>query len=199
MDEYAVYKMYIALKLHFTTDGYDITKRNGKVKASRQAFAKRKDLFSIKKIAKTYTDEEVAHFLISNFVSGNRWGGMFDSDAGKTYLEWKGKMESLSYIFTNELDNLVAELEANNLTLKDSFRVINSQHPYILKAFLRNTISLETFTIIEKVCPFTQIFDSKLSSDLVWPDVSRLIKKYKPFLRIEKEKYDEIFRRRFNT
>ena len=55
MDEFGVYKMYIALKLHFTTDNYDITKRNGKVKASRQAFAKRKDLFSIRKIAKTYS------------------------------------------------------------------------------------------------------------------------------------------------
>ena len=68
MDEFSVYKMYIALKLHFTTDGYDITKRNGKVKASRQAFAKRSDLYSIKKISKTYTDEEVANFLIANFV-----------------------------------------------------------------------------------------------------------------------------------
>lgn len=199
MDEFAVYKMYIALKLHFTTDNYDITKRNGKVKASRQAFAKRKDLFSIKKIAKTYSDEEVAHFLISNFVSGNRWGGMFDSDAGKTYLEWKGKMESLSYIFTNELDNLIIELDSQGLTLKESFQITKSEHPYILRAYLRNTISLETFAIIEKICPFVDMFDSKLSSDLVWPDVSRLIKKYKPFLRIDKEKYNEIFRRRFNT
>lgn len=198
MDEFAVYKMYIALKLHFTTDNYDVIKRNGKIKASRQAFAKRKDLFSIRKIAKTYSDEEVAHFLISNFVSGNRWGGMFDSDAGKTYLEWKGKMESLSYIFTNELDNLIAELESRELTLKESFQITKSQHPYILRAYLRNTISLETFTIIEKICPFVDMFDSKLSSDLVWPDVSRLIKKYKPFLRIDKEKYDDIFRRRFN-
>ena len=45
MDEFAVYKMYIALKLHFTTDNYDVIKRNGKIKASRQAFAKRKDFF----------------------------------------------------------------------------------------------------------------------------------------------------------
>lgn len=197
MDEFAVYKMYIALKLHFTTDNYDITKRNGKVKASRQAFAKRKDLFSIKKIAKTYSDEEVAHFLISNFVTGNRWGGVFDSDAGKTYLEWKGKMESLSYIFSNELDSLDAELESQNMTFADSFQITKSQHPYILKAFLRRTISLETFTIIEKLYPFIDSFDSKLSSDLVWPDTSRLIKKYKPFLKIDKEKYYGLFERRY--
>ena len=196
MDEFGVYKMYIALKLHFTTDNYDITKRNGKVKASRQAFAKRKDLFSIRKIAKTYSDEEVAHFLISNFVSGNRWGGVFDSDAGQTYLEWKGKIESLSYIFTNELDNLIVELESQKMSFFDSFQITKSQHPYILRAYLRNTISLETLTIIEKVYPFVDNFDSKLSSDLVWPDISRLIKKYKPFLKIDKEKYNGLFERR---
>ena len=199
MDEFSVYKMYIALKLHFTTDNYDITKRNGKVRASRNAFSKRKDLFSIRKLAKSYSDEEVANFLISNFVSGNRWGGMFDADAGKTYLEWKGKMESLSYNFTNELDNLVAELESQKMTLVYSFQITKAQHPYILKAYLRSTISLETLTIIERVMPFVESFDSKLSADLVWPDVSRLIKKYKPFLKIDKEKYNGIFESRYGT
>lgn len=197
MDEFSVYKMYIALKLHFTTDGYDITKRNGKVKASRQAFAKRKDLHSIRKIAKTYSDEEVANFLVSNFVSGNRWGGIFDSDAGKTYLEWKGKIESLSYHFAQDLDRLSLELESVGMSFSDAFEITRSQHPYIIKAYLRNSISLETLVIIEKICPYLDEFDTKLSNDLIWPDVSRLIKKYKPFVKFDKEKYDGIFRKRF--
>ena len=71
----------MALKLHFTTDKYDVIKQKGKVRASRQAFAKRSDLFSINKIAKKFSDEEVANFLIANFVSGDRWGGLFDSEA----------------------------------------------------------------------------------------------------------------------
>ena len=197
MDEFSVYKMYIALKLHFTTDGYDITKRNGKVKASRQAFAKRSDLYSIKKISKTYTDEEVANFLISNFVSGNRWGGIFDSEAGKTYLEWKGKVEALPYVFTNELDNLVNSLELEGLIFEDAFKISKSEHPYILRAYLRKTISIETLVILEKIYPFVDKFNESLSGDIVWPDVARLITKYKPLLKIEKEKYNGIFRARF--
>ena len=73
MDAFEVYKYYMALKLHFTTDKYDVIEQKGKVRASRQAFAKRKDLFAINKVAKTYTDEEIANFLIANFVSGDRW------------------------------------------------------------------------------------------------------------------------------
>ena len=196
MDEFGVYKMYIALKLHFTTDNYDITKRNGKVKASRHAFAKRTDLFSIKKISKTYSDEEIANFLVSNFVSGDRWGGMFDSEAGKTYTEWKGKIESLTYNFIKDLDNLIDELDKDNLTFKDAFTITKSQHPYILKMFLRKSVSLETMVILEKVFPYLEYFDKELEGDILWPDTSRLIKKYKPFLKFDKDKYNEIFRKR---
>jgi len=196
MDEYSVYRMYLALKLHFTTDDYDVITQKGKVRASRQAFAKRKDLFSIKKIAKTYSDEEVANFLVANFVSGDRWGGMFDMDAGQRYKEWKKRVESLSYNFQQELDNLIEDAEGSKLSIDKIFEVSKGQHPYIIKAFLRNTISVETLVILERLNNFTDRFDREISDTIVWPDISRLIKKYKPFLLIDLEKYNAIFRRR---
>ena len=199
MDEYSVYKMYLALRLHFTTDNYDVILQKGRVRASRQAYAKRKDLFSIRKIAKSYSDEEVANFLVANFVSGDRWGGMFDLEAGQRYKEWKKRVESLSYNFEQELDNIVNDLEESNLKIKDIFTVSKGQHPYIIKAFLRNTISIETLVILERLNKFTERFDLEISDTVVWPDVSRLIKKYKPFLLIDMEKYDAIFRRRVGT
>lgn len=196
MDEYSVYKMYLALRLHFTTDNYDVIQQKGRVRASRQAYAKRKDLFSIRKIAKSYSDEEVANFLVANFVSGDRWGGMFDLEAGQRYKEWKKRVESLSYNFEQELDNILNDLEESNLKIEDIFAVSKGQHPYIIKAFLRNTISIETLVILERLNKFTERFDREISDTVVWPDVSRLIKKYKPFLLIDMEKYDAIFRRR---
>jgi len=199
MDEFGVYKMYLALKLHFTTDNYNVIESKGRVRASRHAFAKRKDLFSIRKISKTYNDEEIANFLISNFVSGNRWGGIFDSEAGKTYISWKGKMESLTYNFNKELDKIIDDLEAQGNSFADAFEITKAQHPYILKAYLRNDVSIETMVILEKVYPFVEQFDINLSSDILWPEISRMIKKYKPFLKIDKEKYNGILRRRFNS
>lgn len=196
MDEYSVYKMYLALRLHFTTDNYDVIQQKGRVRASRQAYAKRKDLFSIRKIAKSYSDEEVANFLVANFVSGDRWGGMFDLEAGQRYKEWKKRVESLSYNFEQELDNIINDLKESNLKIEDIFAVSKGQHPYIIKAFLRNTISIETLVILERLNKFTERFDREIGDTVVWPDVSRLIKKYKPFLLIDMEKYDGIFRRR---
>lgn len=196
MDEFSVYKMYIALKLHFTTDAYDVIKQKGRVRASRQAFAKRTDLFSIKKISKNYSDEEVANFLVANFVSGDRWGGMFDTEAGQRYTLWKKKIESLSYNFSQDLDNLIQECEDSGIDPKTIFVVSKGQHPYIIKAFLRKTIGIETLVILERLTGFIKIFDAEVNDTIVWPDISRLIKKYKPFLVIDMEKYDAIFRRR---
>jgi hypothetical protein len=199
MDEFSVYRMYIALKLHFTTDKYDVVKQRGKVKASRQAFAKRTDLFSIRKISKTYSDEEVANFLVANFVSGDRWGGMFDIDAGERYQLWKKKIESLSYNFSQELDALIEEMEDKNLKLSEIFSVQSGQHPYIIKAFLRKTISIETLVILEKLNKYVEVFDKEITDTVVWPDISRLIKKYKPFLSIDTEKFNGIFGQRIRN
>jgi hypothetical protein len=77
--------------------------------------------------------------------------------------------------------------------------VSKGQHPYIIKAFLRKTISLETLVILEKLNGFVEIYDKEISDTVVWPDVSRLIKKYKPFLILDLEKYDGIFRRRISA
>ena len=196
MDDFSVYRMYIALKLHFTTDNYDAIAQKGRVKASRIACNKRKDLFSIKKIAKTYSDEDVANFLVANFSSGDRWGGMFDTEAGKRFTEWKKKIESLSYVFTQDLDNIILELEEDGLKFEDIFKISNGQHPYIIKAYLRKTITLETLVILNKIYNYLDKFNLEITDTVVWPDVARLIKKYTPLLKINIEKYDATLRRR---
>lgn len=194
MDDFSVYRMYLALKLHFTTDNYDVIQQKGKVRASKSAFNKRKDLFSIKKIAKTYSDEDVANFLVANFVSGDRWGGMFDSEAGKRFIDWKKRTESLSYLFSTDIDKILLEIEENGVKFEDIFTISKGQHPYIIKAYLRKTITIETLVILDRIIGFVDKFDKNILDEVIWPDISRLIKKYKPFLKIDLEKYDRTLR-----
>ena len=123
---------------------------------------------------------------------------MFDTDAGQRYTLWKKKIESLSYNFTQDLDNLIQECEDSGIDSSTIFTVSKGQHPYIIKAFLRKTISIETLVILDKLTGFIETFDKEISDTIVWPDISRLIKKYKPFLVIDVEKYDAIFRRRIS-
>lgn len=195
MEPYEVYRYYLALRLHFTTDQYDVIQQRGKVKASKQAFFKRKDLLAIRKVAESYSDQEVVNFLVANFVSGDRWGGVFDAESKERYTSWKKRLESISYTFEKDLSKLINHCEKYNLDFASLFISLNSQHPFIIKEFLRNSISVETLVILNKIMPFLDDLDVTLQQDLIWPDTSRLIKKYTPFLNIEKSKYDAIFRR----
>lgn len=195
MEPFEVYRYYLALRLHFTTDNYDVIKQQGRVRATKNSFLKRKDMFAIRKVAETYTDKDIVDFLVANFVSGDRWGGVFDTESKERYQGWKKRIEAISYTFKKEIDKAVVFADKNNMTVPELFICNGDQHPFIIRMYLRNDISIETLVILNKLNNFVEQLDVQLKDDLVWPDTSRIIKKYSPFLDIKKEKYDEIFRR----
>lgn len=195
MEPYEVYRYYLALRLHFTTDKYDVIKQQGKVRASKQAFFKRNDLLAIRRVAESYSDKEVVDFLVSNFITGDRWGGVFDTEAKERYMNWKRRIESLTYMFQKEVSSIQLYCDKNYLNFTDVFVSVKNQHPYIIKMYLRGDVSIETLVILNQLNNFIERLDQDLHSDLVWPDISRIVKKYTPFLGIKKEKYDRILRR----
>ena len=195
MEPFEVYRYYLALRLHFTTDNYDVIEQKGRVRATKNSFLKRRDLLSINRVAETYSDKDIVNFLVANFVSGDRWGGVFDVEAKDRYQGWKKRIESISYTFKKEIDKAVTYSDKNGITFDQLFSCNNGQHPFIVKMYLRNDISIETLVILNKLNNFTDQLDQDLKDDLVWPDTSRIIKKYSPFLEIKKDKYNEIYRR----
>ena len=195
MEPFEVYRYYLALRLHFTTDSYNVIEQKGRVRATKNSFLKRKDLLSIRRVAETYSDKDIVDFLVANFVSGDRWGGVFDVESKERYQGWKKRIESISYTFKKEVDKAAAYADKLGITFNQLFYCNNGQHPFIIKMYLRNDISIETLVILNKLNNFTDQLDLDLKDDLVWPDTSRIIKKYSPFLEIKKDKYNEIYRR----
>jgi hypothetical protein len=181
MDSYKVYQLYLSLRLHFTRPDFDITKSRKGVKVSREAFLKRKDLFALRKLAETKTKTEIIDFLVANFVSGNQWGGVFDTEANEVYAEWQTRMQKLGYTFKQDIQTLYAD--------GDPFEVINGQHPRVLKMYLGKKISLESIAILAKIGIIDNTNYSSLSNDFIWNDFAHLVKKYKPFVKIDKDHY----------
>jgi hypothetical protein len=169
------------LRLHFTRPDFDITKSRKGVKVSREAFLKRKDLFALRKIADTKTKTEIIDFLVANFVSGNQWGGVFDTEANEVYAEWQTRMQKLGYTFKQDIQTLYAD--------GNPLEVIDGQHPKILKLYLGKKISLESIAILAKIGILENNDYSSLSNDFIWNDFAHLVKKYKPFVKIDKGHY----------
>jgi hypothetical protein len=59
----------------------------------------------------------------------------------------------------------------------------------LLKNYLAKRISLETMVILDLVLGYVRRFDKEMKEDIVWPEVSKLIRKYKPFVDVDKQKY----------
>jgi len=199
MDDFQVYRYYIALKLHFFSDGYDIFKYKGRTTVTRSTFEKRKDKAMIHKLAKKFSDKEVVDFLVANLVSGDRWGGIFDSMAEDVYNEWRKRIESISYYFDKDLSYLQFEMEKQNKSFDDVFTCEDGQHPFLLRAYLGKKISIETLILLDNCRQFKTHLDNQLNNDMMWKEVSKLFTKYKPFITYDKEAIYDTYRKRFGS
>ncbi|AAX44384.1 loader of gp41 DNA helicase [Prochlorococcus phage P-SSM2] len=188
---FETYQAYLGMKSHFTNPKYDFIKYGGKSRATMTSFNKRKDKYWFEKTSRKYSDQEVIDFLLSNFVNAtnpqNLWIGEIINSGERTYAEWKMRQQSLTYMFTEQSENLLSE--------NDLEKVFNCSkgHPIVLKKYLGGEISLETLSILEKVFSFKGKFDKKLK-DPVWETVSMKLKKYLPFLNINVFQFKKILR-----
>ena len=188
---YDAYKCYLAMKNHFTKDKYDYLKYRGKVRATHQAFYKRKDRFWFEKFARQKSDKEIEDFFVANFTSctdpESLWIGEMIKDGEGRYQDWQKKLQSLSYMFKEDCEKLFTDNK-----IDDVFDC-SKGHPIVLKKFLGGNISLETLVIYDRILGYSKNFDKKLQ-DPVWETVSRRVRKYSPFINIDVFRYKKILK-----
>tara|TARA_Y100000593_G_scaffold28521_1_gene56894 strand:+ start:228 stop:842 length:615 start_codon:yes stop_codon:yes gene_type:complete len=190
---YEVYQKYLSLKQHFNKKNYDYFKFQGKVRANESSFEKRKDKHHFIRLSKIYKDEELTKFFVSNFVkSKDLWVGNATSPEGRSnYIAWKTKIQSLPYVFENELEEMFDENENFN----DIFNVEDGQHPPIVRHVFGEEVSLETFIVLDSILNFTSKFNEKIEETVIWPELYSMINKYAPFVVVNKQKYVDILKK----
>ena len=173
--------MYCAMKAHFSKNNYDFHKYGGKTKVSRDSFWKRSDKYFFVKLAKKHDDRDsIQDYLVSNFIRDRR--GYIANFNDENYKVWKDRKTGFYNIFFDELKPLVKDFEP-------LFQTKNNNHPKLLKEFLGDRISLETLIILDCLVDFSKRWDRELKEDIVWPDLKKLMKNYKGFLTIDKNRY----------
>jgi|TARA_A100001234_G_C12550838_1_gene353056 hypothetical protein len=191
MMPFDAYKQYLSLKNHFTKEKYDYHKYCGKSRATVKSFYKRKDRFWFEKLARNKSDREVIEFFVSNFVTctdpGKLWIGEMIREGEGRYTSWKRRTQSLSYVFKQEMESILANQDINS-----AFASTGGHSP-MLKGYLSGDISLETMVICDKILGYRTDYDKKLT-DPVWETVSMRMRKYSPFLNIDVFHYKKILK-----
>ena len=189
MNGYDLYCTYQAIKLHFSSESYNFFHYDGKTRVSIDAFQKRRDKFLFHRLARKYRDEEMVPFLVANFVhSDDNWTkSLLEEEAEQTYREWKRTTDSMTKVYVEDLQKI-----ATKETFNDLFKIDNGQFPKLLTLFLQKEVTIETMVILNNIFGFIKIWDKKISDDIIYPKVSRKIRKYGSFLNVNVDKYKSL-------
>jgi len=191
MDAFEAYKIYLALKSHFSNKNYDYFKYGGRTKASRKSFESRSDKYFFNKLASK--KDEIVNRLVANFINGDVWVGdvVNEQESEDRYRAWKKRQDSLSYIFSNELDKLDDNFN-NNLQVNDG------QHPHLLKMYLKQDVSPETLLIINDLTNVFRYWNKNITDTIIWPHHCFTLKKYRPFFTVDLDRYRSIVLSKFD-
>ena len=191
---FAAFAMYMALKLHFTSDSYDYFKYNGKTNVTPNSFSIRKDKYSFYKLSRKFNLDELKGYYVANFLEHNdKWVGDMTGPVGEeNYKKWQKRIHTLTYTFENDIVKLL-----DNVDSPEELLVVKSgEYPKLLTEAMRENIGLETLVIMDDIMNFFPMWVKKIDDDIIWPNYKRICGKYKPFLLYDKTKYTNILKQR---
>ena len=194
MNGFEVYKVYLAIKLHFTSknQSYDFHKHNGRTTARLETFTKRRDRYFFHKLSKSYNDKSAVDYFVANFVSNtNLWVGDIIGKTGDDhYKQWSKKIEALHYYYEQDIDYILER----KISFDDIFTSKDGQHPPILKMFLSKRINFETVIILDDILSFSKRLNKNIKETVLWPKLYDRMIRYKPFLIYNVTKYKKTLK-----
>ena len=180
-----VYKIYLAVKLHFTTDSYDYHKYEGKVNCKLETFTKNNARYFFHKLGTKYSKDDILDFFVANFLSdSNKWiGDLTRNDGQDVYLDWKKRNDAFDYHFRSDCLYIVNDFTNKHLSFDDGFNSFGGQHPRFFQLVLSKNISYESAIVFNEILGFSKRWDKQITEKVVWPIHSKRIKKYTPFVK----------------
>jgi hypothetical protein len=113
------------------------------------------------------------------------------------YVEWQRRQQSLSYNFEQDINKLAEEAD----TLDDLLgsHQEGNNYPLVIEKFLQDEISIETVVILDQLTGFMRRTDRAITETIVWPDLSKRIRKYGLLLRFDKNRMKKVILKSFSS
>lgn len=203
MNGYEAYISYLKIKVHFYSDGFNAAKF-AKSKATPESYSRRKDQRWFEIIGSKFSKrEEFERFLIACHVyqpHTHTWVGDLTkfSDLMRSSHRLEKNINKADYIFKEDVIKIHRESQKTKKGFAEALLVYKNKYPLILDMMLKNKISIETIIILDKTFNLIDMWVSEISDRLIWPDIYRVLAKYKQlyweFDQIKKYDFDKIFK-----
>jgi hypothetical protein len=179
-----VYKVYLGVKLHFTSKTYDYIKYGGKVNATLDSFTKRKDRYFFHKLSTKYGQDNILDFFVANFLADSkRWvGNLLENDGRDVYLDYRKRKEAFTYHFRNDCVLVRDDFSARGLSFDNGFLAIDGQHPRLLRLLIQKKLAIQTAVVFDHFLSFVKNWNVEIKEKFVWPEIASKVTRVKPFI-----------------
>lgn len=184
-DGYDCYLMYLALQRHFSTN-YDFFQFNGKVKASKDAYSKRNDIYAFEKLSKIIKADDRIDFFVSHFIENPK---EWIRNMSKEKLEkHKATFKNLPIRFKSDME-VIEQYGAPNVMICEK-----SDIPLIHKLSMEGKISIESLCILDSIHSFFDKHQNEVEVPFAFPEHMKKLQNYKPFVlkKVESNRYNYI-------
>ncbi len=194
------YKLYVSIKQHFNiSSNYNYTTYNGATRnVNESTYNRRKDKFYFEAIGRKKKGD-LLQFYVANFVVGDgQWiGDMYNQESESVFFGWKRIIESLTYLFTEDLKLIKEFLDEREMTFDELFTITDGGHPIIFRFVEQKMIKVETYIIMDSVLRFSNKFKTTIEDEFVYPVVQYKFDRYAEFMNFDTTKFGKIMKKIF--
>ena len=199
MTGFEAYKLYVSLKQHFSIhNDYNFVKYNGKTKLNGCAYESRNDKYFFEAVGNKQK-KDLLQYFVANFAyhgSDEVWiGDLYSKASEDVYFNWKKRVQSLSYIFEEDLKEVNDFLIVRGLEFDRLFDVEDGEHPIIFRFVQQKMIEVESYIIMDKILNFSKRIGKNITDSLIFPTEQYRYDRYAEFLNLNNtERYRDIMK-----
>jgi len=194
MNGFKAYRYHLALKLHFTSEKYNVFENRGNIKVSLDAYKNRNDHFLFEKLSRKFdSDQEYIQYIVSNYAYDNANFLYNESIAESNFTRWIKVKESITKTFTDDINTILYEADKHNIGNISKINCTNNDIPFIIKLYLANQIQPQTISILNDFTNMIDNWQSDSTMSMLFQNNMVRLKKIKGFFSYDKEKLEKIY------
>ena len=204
MTGFEAYKLYLSVWQHFSScNDYNYITYKGKLgNITVKAYEKRKDKYFFEALG-SRNRGDLLQFYVANFAHHGvevAWiGDLHSKESEDVYYNWQRRVQSLTYIFEEDLKEVNEFLIARGLGFDRLFEVEEDEHPIIFRFVQQKMIEVETYIIMDKILGFSKRIATKIKDSYIFPSEQYRYNRYAEFLNIDNDKYIKIMKEIFDA
>jgi hypothetical protein len=198
------YKLYLAVWQHFSLSrDYNYFKYKGKLgNITGKAYESRKDKYFFEALGER-NKGDLLQYYVANFAHHGSevvWiGDLHSKESEDVYVDWQKRVQSLSYIFEEDLKEIREFLTAKGLEFDRLFDIEEDEHPIIFRFVQQRMIEVESYIIMDKILGFSKRIAKDIKDSYIFPSEQYRYDRYAEFLNLDNNKYVKIMKGVFNA